>query len=83
MTNNPRNSDWIIGYITRVSSENTKKKKYFVKFTLLAEDNHTIDGWIFSSVTGILTTAVGKALNNFMKSKSGIKLWSSLEKKYK
>lgn len=78
MANTQRSNDCVIGHITNVSSEN-KKTKYFIKFTLLTESNQTIDGWIFSSVTGILTTPLGQALKNSMKSKSGVKLWGSLE----
>jgi hypothetical protein len=78
MAYNQRNNNCIIGYITHISNEN-KKKKYFVKFTMLTENNQTIDGWIFSSVAGILTTPLGQGINNSMKNKSGIKLWGSLE----
>ena len=79
MASNQRNNDCIAGYVTHVSNEN-KKKKYFVKFTLLQEDDDTVDGWIFSSLAGILTTGIGQALLNSMNNKSGIKLWGSLEK---
>lgn len=78
MANNQRNYNCIVGHITHISNEN-KKKKYFVKSTLLTENNKTIDGWIFSSVAGILTTPLGQPLNNSMKNKSGLKLWGSLE----
>ena len=78
MANTQRNNDCIIGHIIHISNEN-KKKKYFVKFALLTENNRTVDGWIFSSVAGILTTPLGQAINNSMKKKSGIKLWGSLE----
>ncbi|CAF1401513.1 unnamed protein product [Rotaria sordida] len=78
MATNYSVNDTIIGYITNVSNEN-KKKKYFVKFTLLTENNEVIDGWIFSGVTGILSTPLGLALSNSLKNKTGIKLWGSLE----
>lgn len=78
MAHHQRNNNCIVGYITHISNEN-KKKKHFVKFTLFTENNQTVDGWIFSSVAGILTTELGQAISNSMKNKSGIKLWDSLE----
>lgn len=79
MASNQRNNDSIVGFITHISNEN-KKKKYFVKFTMLTDNNHLVDGWIFSSITGILTTPLGQAMTNSMKNKSGLKIWGSLEK---
>ncbi|CAM4986826.1 unnamed protein product, partial [Rotaria socialis] len=78
MANNYTNNDTIMGYITNVSNEN-KKKKYFVKFTMLAENDQIIDGWVFNGVGGILSTPVGIALHNSLKNKTGVKLWGSLE----
>jgi hypothetical protein len=78
MANNQRNNDFIIGQITNVSNEN-KKKKFFVKFTLITPEHQIIDGWIFSSTCGILSTPLGQALKHSMSTKSGIKLWGSLE----
>lgn len=79
MASNQRNNDCISGFINHISNEN-KKKKYFVKFTMLTDDNHLVDGWIFSSVSGILTTPLGQAMTNSMKTKTGLKIWGSLEK---
>ena len=78
MASSYASNDSIIGYITNVSNEN-KKKKHFVKFTMSSENNQTIDGWVFSSIGGILTTPLGIALTNALKNKTGIKLWGSLE----
>ncbi|CAM4987064.1 unnamed protein product [Rotaria socialis] len=78
MANNYTNNDTIMGYITNVSNEN-KKKKYFVKFTMLAENDQIIDGWVFNGVGGILSTPLGIALHNSLKNKTGVKLWGSLE----
>ncbi|CAF3773593.1 unnamed protein product [Rotaria sp. Silwood1] len=78
MAINYSNNDTIMGYITNISNEN-KKKKYFMKFTMLAENNETIDGWVFSNVAGILSTPLGLALDNSFKNKTGLKLWGSLE----
>ncbi|CAF1287221.1 unnamed protein product [Rotaria sordida] len=44
-----------------------------------SENDEIIDGWVFSSVGGILSTPLGVALANSLKNKSGIKLWSSLD----
>jgi len=55
------------------------KKKYFITFTMLFEDNQIIDGWVFSSVGGILTIQFGLVLSNSLKNKTGIKLWGSIE----
>ncbi|CAF5015389.1 unnamed protein product [Rotaria sp. Silwood1] len=46
---------------------------------MLAENNETIDGWVFSNVAGILSTPLGLALDNSFKNKTGLKLWGSLE----
>ena len=78
MSNNYSSNDCISGCITNVSNEN-KKKKYFIKFTMESENNEIIDGWVFSSISGILTTPLGIALRNSLTNKSGIKLWGSLE----
>ncbi|CAF1331231.1 unnamed protein product [Rotaria sordida] len=78
MNNNYANNDCIMGYITNVSNEN-KNKKYFIKFTMSSENDEIIDGWVFSSVGGILSTPLGVALANSLKNKSGIKLWGSLD----
>lgn len=72
------NNDTVMGYITNVSNEN-KKRKYFIKFTMSSENNTTIDGWVFSSVAGILTAPLGIALSNSLKNKTGIKLYGILE----
>jgi hypothetical protein len=50
------------------------RKKNFIKFTMSTDNNQTIDGWVFSSVSGILNTPVGEALRNSFKNKTGIKL---------
>ena len=76
--NNQRNNDSIIGFITNISNEN-KKKKYFIKFTLLTTENETIDGWVFSSKPGIMSTPLGQALSKAFNEKKGIKLFGSLE----
>ncbi|CAF1217435.1 unnamed protein product [Rotaria sordida] len=44
-----------------------------------SENDEIIDGWVFSSVGGILSTPLGVALANSLKNKSGIKLWGSLD----
>jgi hypothetical protein len=46
---------------------------------MLFEDNQIIDGCVFSSVGGIVTTQFGLALSNSLKNKTGIKLWGSFE----
>jgi hypothetical protein len=78
MAGNQRNNDYIIGQVTNVSNEN-KKKKFFVKFTLITQENQTVDGWVFSGKSGILSTPLGEALSNSMNTRTGIKLWGSLE----
>ena len=78
-TGNQKNNDLIIGQITNLSNEN-KKNKYFVKFTLITQEQHIIDGWVFSGTSGILTTPLGLAMTHSMKTNSGIKLWGSLER---
>jgi hypothetical protein len=78
MANSYAANDSITGYITNVSNEN-KKKKHFVKFTMSSENNQIVDGWIFSSIGGILTTPLGIALTHALKNKTGVKLWGSLE----
>ncbi|CAF1568734.1 unnamed protein product [Rotaria magnacalcarata] len=74
------NSDYITGYISNVSSEH-KKNKYFVKFTLISENDETIDGWVFSRFSGILASELGIDLTNSFKNKTGIKLWGSMDNK--
>ncbi|CAF1383754.1 unnamed protein product [Adineta steineri] len=73
-------NDTIVGYITNVSNEN-KKTKYFVKFTMSSENDEIVDGWVFSSISGIITTPLGLAMTNSLKNKTAIKLWGSIEKK--
>ncbi len=78
MASNNRMTDYVIGIVTNVSNEN-KKKKFFVKFTLITSDHQTIDGWIFSATSGILSTPLGQAITHSMNTKSGIKLFGNLE----
>jgi hypothetical protein len=47
---------------------------------MVSENNQIIDGWVFCSTAGILTTPLGEALSNSLKNKTGIKLWGSLDK---
>lgn len=77
-THDKKNNDLIVGQVTNLSNEN-KKKKYFVKFSLITQEQNIIDGWIFSTTSGILTTPLGQAIQHSMKTNSGIKLWGSLE----
>lgn len=78
MANNQRNNDFVIGQITNVSNKNNNKK-FFVKFTLITSKHQIIDGWIFNSTSGILSTESRQALTHTLKTKSGIKLWDFLE----
>jgi hypothetical protein len=78
MTTGFSSNESIIGYITNISQEN-KKKKFYVKFTMQSENNRQVDGWIFSGVTGILSTPLGLALIDSMKSHTGLRIWGKFE----
>ncbi|CAF4053196.1 unnamed protein product [Adineta steineri] len=78
MSNSTLFNDSITGYITNISQEN-KKKKYYIKFTMQSENNREIDGWIFSSITGILTSPLGLALTNSMKNHTGLKISGKID----
>jgi len=78
MSNNQNQKDVVIGYITNISNEN-KKKKHYIKFTMISDNEKIIDGWIFSTNSGILTTPLGQALKSSCNNKTGIKIWGSLE----
>ncbi|CAF5031558.1 unnamed protein product [Rotaria sp. Silwood1] len=43
------------------------------------ENNGEVDGWIFSDISGILTTPLGSALTNSMKNHTGLRLWGKIE----
>jgi hypothetical protein len=68
----------IIGYVTNISNEH-KKKKFYVKFSMQSNNDRQIDGWIFSGVTGILATPLGLALTNSLKNHTGLKIWGKIE----
>ncbi|CAF1381224.1 unnamed protein product [Rotaria sordida] len=68
----------IVGYVCNISNEH-KKKKFYVKFTMQSENNRQIDGWIFSGVSGILITSLGVALTNSMKNHTGLRIWGKVE----
>jgi hypothetical protein len=59
MASNQRNNGFNIEQITNLSNEN--KKNFFIKFTLITPEHQTIDAWIFSSTSGILSTPLGQA----------------------
>ncbi|CAF1551408.1 unnamed protein product [Adineta steineri] len=40
-----------------------------------SENTRQLDGWIFSSLTGILTSPLGLVLTNSTKNHTGVKLW--------
>ena len=44
-----------------------------------SQNNDQIDGWIFSGISGILTTPLGMALTNSMKSHTGLRVWGKTE----
>jgi hypothetical protein len=79
MTNSYGPTECVSGYVTNISNEN-KKKKYFIKFTLLAENSQIIDGWVFNSRAGILQSKLGIALSSSLKNKTAIKVWGTLER---
>ncbi|CAF1501897.1 unnamed protein product [Adineta steineri] len=41
------------------------------------KNDRQIDGWILSSITGILTSSLDLVLTNSTKNHTGVKLWSS------
>lgn len=78
MAHQSNSKDSIVGYITHISNEN-KKNKFFVKFSMTCEQNRSIDGWVFGNKTGILTSPLGLAMLNSMNKRTGIRLSGSLE----
>ncbi|CAF4482160.1 unnamed protein product [Rotaria sp. Silwood2] len=78
MTTTFPSKESITGYITNISNEN-RKNKFYIKFTMQTENNGQVDGWIFSDITGILATPLGSALTNSMKNHTGLRLWGKLE----
>ena len=78
MATNREPIECIAGYITNISGEN-KKKKFFVRFTMVSENNQTIDGWVFSGKTGIAQTKLGTLLSKSVTNKTAVKLWGNIE----
>ena len=74
----PTANESILGYITNVSNEH-KKNKFYLKFTMQSDNHGLIDGWVFSAISGISSTPLGIALANSLKNHSGLRLWGKLE----
>ena len=70
--------DSIVGYITNISNEN-KKTKFYLKFSMQTKNEQIIDEWIFSNTAGILSTPLGTALTESLNNHSGLQLQGALE----
>jgi hypothetical protein len=79
MASNRGSTECVSGYITNISNEN-KKKKFFIKFTMFSENSQVIDGWVFSANTGILQSKLGVALASSLKNKTAVKLWGNTDR---
>ena len=43
------------------------------------KNDEIVDGWVFSSASGILSTPLGMALTDSLMNHSGLRLWGALE----